>query len=59
MSLGSIQYVEEVIELLELQDLADATIGIPGFGLGVEARQAGQSYTLPKLGIISGAENGT
>ena len=39
MSLGSIQYVEEVIELLELQDLADAMIGVPGFGLGVEARK--------------------
>ncbi|KAF9512472.1 hypothetical protein BS47DRAFT_1363141 [Hydnum rufescens UP504] len=32
-------YVEEIIELLELQDLADAMIGVPGFGLGVEARK--------------------
>jgi ATP-binding cassette, subfamily G (WHITE), member 2, PDR len=34
-----VQYVEEIIELLELQDLADAMIGFPGFGLGVEARK--------------------
>ncbi|CAH7682783.1 pleiotropic drug resistance ABC transporter [Phakopsora pachyrhizi] len=32
-------YVEEVIHLLELEDLADAMIGFPGFGLGVEARK--------------------
>ena len=32
-------YVEEIIELLELQDLADAMIGVSGFGLGVEARK--------------------
>ncbi|KAH9469685.1 hypothetical protein Pst134EA_006966 [Puccinia striiformis f. sp. tritici] len=32
-------YVEEVIQLLELEDLADAMIGYPGFGLGVEARK--------------------
>ncbi|KAI8460557.1 ABC-2 type transporter-domain-containing protein [Phakopsora pachyrhizi] len=32
-------YVEEVIQLLELEDLADAMIGFPGFGLGVEARK--------------------
>ncbi|CAH7685997.1 ABC-2 type transporter-domain-containing protein [Phakopsora pachyrhizi] len=32
-------YVEEVIQLLELEDLADAMVGFPGFGLGVEARK--------------------
>ncbi|CAH7667579.1 ABC transporter 3 [Phakopsora pachyrhizi] len=32
-------YVEEVIQLLELEDLADAMIGFPGFGLGVEAKK--------------------
>ncbi|KNE98935.1 hypothetical protein PSTG_07780 [Puccinia striiformis f. sp. tritici PST-78] len=32
-------YVEEVIQLLELEDLADAMIGYPGFGLDVEARK--------------------
>ncbi|EGF98878.1 uncharacterized protein MELLADRAFT_40565, partial [Melampsora larici-populina 98AG31] len=32
-------YVEEVIQLLEMEDLADAMIGFPGFGLGVEARK--------------------
>lgn len=32
-------YVEEMIELLELQDLADAMIGFPGFGLSVESRK--------------------
>lgn len=33
------QYVEDIIELLELQDLADAIIGFPGFGLGVGDRK--------------------
>lgn len=32
-------YVEEVIQLLEMEDIADAMIGFPGFGLGVEARK--------------------
>lgn len=32
-------YVEDIIELLELQDLADAMIGMPGYGLSVEARK--------------------
>ena len=32
-------YVEDIIELLELQDLADAMIGFVGFGLSVEARK--------------------
>ncbi|KAH9823546.1 ABC-2 type transporter-domain-containing protein [Melampsora americana] len=32
-------YVEEVIHLLELEDFADAMIGFPGFGLGVEGRK--------------------
>lgn len=32
-------YVEEVIQLLELEDLADSIIGFPGFGLGIEARK--------------------
>ncbi|WWD20557.1 hypothetical protein CI109_105033 [Kwoniella shandongensis] len=32
-------YVEDIIELLELQDLADAMIGFPGYGLSVEARK--------------------
>ncbi|ORY72886.1 pleiotropic drug resistance ABC transporter [Leucosporidium creatinivorum] len=33
------RYVEEVIQLLELEDKADAMIGDPGFGLDVEARK--------------------
>lgn len=33
------QYVEDIIELLELHDLADAIIGYPGFGLGVGDRK--------------------
>lgn len=32
-------YVEEIISLLELEDLADAMIGFPGFGLSVEERK--------------------
>lgn len=32
-------YCEEIIRLLELEDLADAIIGFPGFGLGVEERK--------------------
>lgn len=32
-------YVEDVIQLLELEDQADAMIGFPGFGLSVEARK--------------------
>ncbi|KAI9610863.1 hypothetical protein H4Q26_008707 [Puccinia striiformis f. sp. tritici PST-130] len=31
-------YVEEMIQLLELEDLADAMIGFPGFGLGLAAK---------------------
>ncbi|TKY89335.1 hypothetical protein EX895_001866 [Sporisorium graminicola] len=33
------QYVEDIIELLELSDIADAIIGYPGFGLGVGDRK--------------------
>ncbi|PWZ02396.1 putative ATP-binding multidrug cassette transport protein [Testicularia cyperi] len=33
------QYVEDIIELLELSDLAEAIIGYPGFGLGVGDRK--------------------
>jgi hypothetical protein len=33
------QYIVEIIELLELQDLADAMISVPGFQLGVEVRK--------------------
>ncbi|GAA5932006.1 hypothetical protein JCM1841_003594 [Sporobolomyces salmonicolor] len=32
-------YVEQMIQLLELEDKADAMIGFPGFGLDVEARK--------------------
>ena len=32
-------YVESVLQLLELEDKADAMIGEPGFGLDVEARK--------------------
>jgi ABC-type multidrug transport system ATPase subunit len=32
-------YVEQIIQLLELEDKADAMIGMPGFGLDVEARK--------------------
>lgn len=28
--------MEDIIELLELQELADAMIGFPGYGLSVE-----------------------
>jgi hypothetical protein len=31
--------VEQCIQLLEMEDLADSMIGFPGFGLGVEARK--------------------
>jgi len=34
-----LEYVERVIELLELQDLADTLIGTPGNGLSVEQRK--------------------
>lgn len=33
------QYVEDIIELLELHELADAIIGYPAFGLGVGDRK--------------------
>lgn len=33
------QYVEDIIELLEMHDIADAIIGYPGFGLGVGDRK--------------------
>lgn len=33
------QYVEDIIELLELHDLADAIIGYPQFGLGIGDRK--------------------
>lgn len=33
------RYCEEVLQLLELEDKADAMIGDPGFGLDVEARK--------------------
>ncbi|SOV02442.1 probable ATP-binding multidrug cassette transport protein [Ustilago sp. UG-2017a] len=33
------QYVEDIIELLEMQDIADAIIGYPQFGLGVGDRK--------------------
>ena len=32
-------YVEEVLQLLELEDQADAMIGFPGFGVSVETRK--------------------
>lgn len=32
-------YVEEVIEMLEIQDIADALIGVPGAGLSLERRK--------------------
>jgi ATP-binding cassette subfamily G (WHITE) protein 2 (SNQ2) len=32
-------YCEEIIQLLEMEDIADAVIGFQGFGLGVEARK--------------------
>ena len=34
-----IQYVDKVIELLELEEIQDAFIGIPGHGLNVEQRK--------------------
>ena len=33
------QFVEDIIELLELDDIANASIGFPGFGLGVADRK--------------------
>lgn len=32
-------YVDKIIDLLELHDIEDALIGIPGAGLGVEQRK--------------------
>jgi ATP-binding cassette subfamily G (WHITE) protein 2 (SNQ2) len=32
-------YVDTIIELLELRDIEDALIGVPGAGLGVEQRK--------------------
>ncbi len=32
-------YVEKVINVLELEDLADAVIGVPGAGLSIEQRK--------------------
>lgn len=32
-------YVDTIIELLELHDIEDAMIGVPGAGLGVEQRK--------------------
>ena len=37
MRLTPIRYVEQIIELLDFQDLADAMIGVPGFSLGKHA----------------------
>ncbi|KAF2812667.1 ABC drug exporter AbcA [Mytilinidion resinicola] len=34
-----LDYVEEVIKLLEMQDYADAVVGVPGEGLNVEQRK--------------------
>lgn len=34
-----LEYVETIIDLLELRDIEDALIGQPGFGLGVEQRK--------------------
>lgn len=34
-----IAYVEEVIKLLEMQDYAEAVVGVPGEGLNVEQRK--------------------
>lgn len=33
------KFVDEIIKLLELETLADAIIGVPGFGLSVEERK--------------------
>jgi ATP-binding cassette subfamily G (WHITE) protein 2 (SNQ2) len=40
-------YVEDIIELLELQDLADGMIGSPGFGLSVEGMCCDESSSAP------------
>src|SRR5882762_1932663 len=32
-------YVEEVIKLLDMQDFAEAVVGVPGYGLNVEQRK--------------------
>lgn len=34
-----LEYVDKIIDLLELQDLCDALVGSPGAGLGVEQRK--------------------
>lgn len=33
------QYVNSVIDVLELEELADAVIGVPGAGLSIEQRK--------------------
>jgi ATP-binding cassette, subfamily G (WHITE), member 2, PDR len=34
-----LRYVDEVIRLLDMEDYADAVVGIPGSGLNVERRE--------------------
>jgi ABC-type multidrug transport system ATPase subunit len=34
-----LSYVDKIIDLLELHDIEDALIGVPGAGLGVEQRK--------------------
>jgi hypothetical protein len=35
------KFVEEVIEMLNMSDFANAVVGVPGEGLNVEQRKAG------------------
>ena len=39
MAKEKIAYVDTIIKLLELEDIEDALIGVPGQGLGVEQRK--------------------
>jgi ABC-type multidrug transport system ATPase subunit len=33
------EYVEEVIKILDMEEFADAVVGVPGFGLSLEERK--------------------
>lgn len=41
-------YVEEVIQMLNMADFADAVVGIPGEGLNVEQRK----LVIPKRNMV-------
>ena len=39
-----IEYVDQVIELLDMTEYADAIVGVPGEGLNVEQRESPTRY---------------